>query len=479
VSPSETPFKECDIRGRYPDDLDEALFERIGAALGARIVEGCPATGGAAPSVLVGGDVRASTPRLKAALLAGLGLHPLRRIDLGLVPTPVLYWAKAAREATACAMVTASHKPPGWNGLEFMIGERPPLPDEIAALGAGGIPPAPRYGGRPMPAVESWRAARESYMGELEALFGGRGIEHLSIVLDAGNGCQAGIASRLLAKIGAEVFALHDWPDGSFPCRHPDTARPEHLMAAREAVVHRAATFGVAFDGDGDRLAVIDERGRVLAPEQLAMILLDGPLRPAPGAAVVLDLECSAKLETRVRAVGGVPRRSRSGRAHMKRMMIDEGAVLGVNMSGGFFLGRLDGRDDPLVIALLLAGALAAGRFSLAGAADSLPVMAITPDIRVPMPPEQIDAVLARCEAEAGEARVDTLDGVRLTWDDGWALVRRSITEPALTIRMEGEDGAALAGVVERIARLVGEFGSDQCRQALMAGADGRRQPAS
>lgn len=445
-------FKDCDIRGPYPEEVSDDLFEVVGAAYGADVA------GGSFPGlqermIVIGGDARETTPRLKTRLTDGLAIHPLRIIDLGArVPTPVTYWAKAELRAQASAIVTASHNPPHWNGLKVMNGDRPPRPEDIARLAAydGEV-----GGQRPRAEVTSWPGATETYIGRLTETFAESGVDGLHVVIDPGNGCQSGIASRVYRALGAEVEALHDRADGRFPDRHPDCAVPENLTAVCAAVRERGADLGIAFDGDGDRLAAVDGQGRVLGSERLGMVLLPAIMEDGSSAPVVIDIKCSMALEECIEKLGGRAIRSKSGHAYMKQVVLDSGAVAGIEVSGHVFLGELDGRDDPLHTSLRLCRYLAARERSLAEMVDALPPMYMTPDIRIAMDAPEIDRLLTSAPEAFSDARIEDLDGVRIVWPTGWLLIRRSITEPKVTLRMEGQTQRDLEDISERV---VGRF---------------------
>ena len=248
--------------------------------------------------------------------------------------------------------------------------------------------------------------------------------------------------------------ALHDTVDGLYRARRPDCAVAENLTALSAAVIESGADLGIAFDGDGDRLAVVDGRGRVLGSERLAMVLLGGALGETAGTSVIVDVKCSMHLEHMIRAKGAVPVRCKSGHAYMKRQVLERGALAGVELSGHVFLSHIDGRDDPLFAALLLASWLSEQSVSLAEMVDGLPTMYMTADIRVDLPADEISRVLDVCAAGIEGAEVERLDGVRLVWPEGWVLARRSITEPKITIRLEGETPADL----RRIGIRFGDF---------------------
>lgn len=427
--------KDCDIRGRYPEEVNEALFLQLGKAFGQQVTSSVHGDQGKA-TVVVGCDDRPSTPALKKSFLTGLTAHDLRIMDLGVVPTPVVYWAKERIEAQASAIITASHNPPEFNGLKVMDGMRPPTPDMIRAL-------AEEKGGMSLRSgpgdLRPWPEALPTYKSEMIESFTGHGIEKLSIVLDPGTGCQSGVASGIFRGLGARVLALHDHLDGTFPERHPDCAIPEHLATLMAAVRESSADLGVAFDGDGDRMAVVDDLGRIVASEHLGMVLVKGPLHLEPEIPVIIDLKCSMHLDRLVSQLQGRPIRCKSGHAYMKDMVIEKGAIMGVELSGHVFLGRLNGRDDPLYTALMLAEYLAGETRPISALVDALPRMIMTKDLRISMAEEEIEHIIDGLKQGLEGARVEMLDGVRLVWDHGWLLARKSITEPKITIRWEGE----------------------------------------
>jgi phosphomannomutase / phosphoglucomutase len=443
--------KDCDIRGRYPEEVNEDLFLHFGKAFGRQVTAAAHGERGKA-TVIVGCDDRPSTPALKKSFLTGLTAYDLRITDLGVVPTPVVYWAKERLEAQASAIITASHNPSEFNGLKVMNGKRPPTSDMLRALaeeedrndiaflsGQGCFTP--------------WPEALAAYKSEMIERFAGHGIESLSIVLDPGTGCQSGVASEVFRELGAKVAALHDHLDGTYPERHPDCAIPEHLAPLMSAVRKFGADLGVAFDGDGDRIAVVDDQGRIIASEHLGMILLEGPLRPDPGMPVIIDLKCSMHLDRLVSHLQGRPVRCKSGHAYMKDMVLELGAIMGIELSGHIFLKGLKGRDDPLYTALILSEYLASQTHSLSSLVSRLPRLIMTKDLRIPMSGEEMEQILEGLKHGLEGARMEMLDGVRLIWDHGWLLARKSITEPKITLRWEGETATDL----KRIGRLLAD----------------------
>jgi phosphomannomutase/phosphoglucomutase len=294
-------FKDCDIRGTTPDQVNADIFARVGREFG-KLVAGEDAEG--PPRVVIGGDGRHSTPDLLAAAIRGLAGSPIEIVDLGTcVPTPTIYWAKDHLGTQASAIITASHNPPHWNGLKVMRGTWPPRPEDILFL-------AEKAGeNEALPATSPARRVKvetivQDYMTAMIKAFGAQSLGALKIVVDPGNGCLSGVASHVFRELGAEVIALHDRIDADFSERNPDCAVPEHLVALVDAVRSEAADFGVAFDGDGDRLAVVDDTGRLLGSERLAMLLFEGAVPLGAQDVVILDNKCSLHLDRAIAAHG-------------------------------------------------------------------------------------------------------------------------------------------------------------------------------
>ncbi|MDJ1017916.1 MAG: hypothetical protein QNJ35_15515 [Paracoccaceae bacterium] len=431
-------FKDCDIRGTTPDQVNADIFSRVGREFG-RLLAKDAAEGRSGGTIVIGGDGRHSTPDLLAATIRGLAGSEVQIIDLGAcVPTPTIYWAKEHLGAHASAIVTASHNPPHWNGLKVMRGKMPPRPEDILFL-ADTASENDEIPSSSQSRAESMGTIVKDYMHALRERFGSQSLEGLKVVVDPGNGCLSGIASGMFRELGADVVALHDRIDADFSERNPDCAVAENLADLVKAVKDESADFGIGYDGDGDRLAVVDDTGRLLGSERLAMLLFQGAVPLGDGDKAILDIKCSMHLERAIAALGGAAIRCKSGHAYMKRMVLETGAVAGVEVSGHVFLGAINARDDPLHTSLLLAGWLARQNSPMSAFVDEFPKMFMTSDIRVEMGKEDIDQLLADCALGLAGADVQEIDGVRLVWPHGWLLARRSITEPKVTIRLEGE----------------------------------------
>ncbi|MBI4581646.1 MAG: phosphomannomutase/phosphoglucomutase [Planctomycetes bacterium] len=431
-------FKACDVRGVVGEELDEPLFGRLGRSLGAMI------RGRGGTAACLGGDLRSSTPALKQALLTGLLEAGVKVHDAGRVPTPVVHFAGRSLECPNVIIVTASHNEGRYNGLKFMVAGRPAVPALIEELRAG--LDAPVAG--PAAAVEPMINVFDDYASWVRSqaaeLVPGT-PRRLRIVVDPMGGALAGLAGRVLGDAGFDAVTINDEVDPDFAERPPNPAVDGHLEPLSARVREEEAKMGLAFDGDGDRVAILDHEGRIVRPEQIAVLLARQMLsRPA----VVYDQKCASVVASAVTATGGRSIMQPSGHGFIKTAMIDEGADLGVEVSGHYFFKTLGGGDDGLLAALLVARVVATADQTLAELIAPIGWPAITPDLRVPVD-EPADGLLEQVAAQCG-GRVSRLDGVRAEYDGGWALARASITEPVMTFRFEGRDAAHIRQIAEQ-----------------------------
>ncbi len=435
-------FKVCDIRGVYGTELTDDTAERLGRAVGARL---------AGEAVAVGGDLRPSTTALKAALIAGLRRGGAGVVDLGRVPTPAFYFGRTRAGARGGIMVTASHNPPRDNGFKVVLGDLPITPEELQALAAE-MAALPAVGAAGVIGTGDTPDQNEeimaAYADSLVAAF--PDLRPRRVVVDAGHGSMWQVAPEVLRRLGQEVVELFCTPDGTFPGRDPNPSVPEHLAALRRAVSEHGADLGVAYDGDGDRAIFVDERGRVAAADRAFVLLVRQMLPGEPGASVVYDLKSSVAVPEAIIAGGGRPFMERSGHAFIKRRMIQEHALLAGEISGHYFF-RTVGGDDPLYATGLMLRALDAQGRSMAAAMDTVPAYPISPDIRLPCPAPRAAEIQAQVLAAFSDHPIDTLDGVRITFAEGWALVRTSVTEPLLTLRFEAHTQAALRAIQRQV----------------------------
>lgn len=431
-------YLPCDIRGPV-SELSTDLYAAWGRSIGRRLEPGA--------DVYVGGDVRISTPEFLSALVSGLCDTGACVHDLGIVPTPLVYFAKRTKAASACAIVTASHSPPDRNGLKWMISNRPPTEDMVADFRreqhesgdfkAAGI------------SVEEniWPDYRTWVRGVAEKLH----REDLRILIDPGNGCWAECATALYRKCipSAHIDSIHDRRDGTFRDRKPDSADPRNLSVLSDTVKRERYDIGLAFDGDGDRIAVVDETGRVLTAEEATSILLSSFGDGISGQPFVHDIKFSEVVSRVASDLGALPVVERSGHAFIRTRMLEENALFGAEISGHYFYRELEGGDDAFYCGLVLMHHLRRTGRTLSSLRADCPEVYMTPDLRIRADAKKASRVFELMRSKFGEDRISTVDGIRLTFPRGWALVRQSVTEPALTFRFEGTSEPDLVQIVE------------------------------
>ena len=430
-------FKDCDIRGIYPGEIDEASAYAAGRAL---------ATLHPDARIAVGGDVRLSTPALKASFIRGLMDSGARVTDIGTIPTPALYWALKHLDVEGGATVTASHNPPRHNGIKFMFGDQPVTRDIMDRVEATVV------GGQFAEGAGACEAAAvlTPYMDDLAARF--TAPRPLRIVVDAGNGAMSNVAPAVLRRCGYDVAELFCEPDGRFPNRDPNPAEYDHLGAVCRKVAEEKADLGVAFDGDGDRAVFIDDQGRAVMNEKSLVLFIRRLLKDRP-TPVGYDQKSSSVIRRATLAMGGTPVPERSGHAFIKRHFLEVGAAIAGEVSGHFFFGEL-GYDDGLFAALVMAQLLAESEEPLSALVDGIVCPPITPDLRMRCPYDQQDQWLSRVEARGLElgGQASHLDGVRLDFEDGWLLLRKSVTAEQVTLRAEADTPARLRQLLEMVA---------------------------
>ncbi len=440
-------FKSCDIRGLYGRELTPEFAVELGRAIGTHLAGG---------RVVVGGDVRPSTPILKGAVIEGLLSAGCYVLDLGLAPTSAVYFAQARLGADGAVMVTASHNPAGYNGFKMMLGEWPATENDLLAL-------RQRMERRDFREGQGyWDRADvlEAYQVDISRFF--KQGRDLRVVVDAGNGCLSRVAPATLRRKGYKVIERFCEIDGRFPNRNPNPAVAANLAGLGEQVVAGRADLGAAYDGDGDRAVFADEQGRILAGDHVLVLFIRHLLPSArtPGErTVVYDIKCSSVVAEEVERWQGLPRMEPSGHTFIKTALLQEGAALGGEISGHYFFGPL-GRDDALYATLLLLQILSETGRPLSALVDDLPHYPITPDLRLPCPYGEQAPILAALQAAfAGDHEIATIDGVRISFEDGWALARSSVTEPLLTVRFEAHTEARLHEIQAEVARRVPALG--------------------
>lgn len=446
-------FREYDIRGVVGADLDAGVAHLVGQAFGTYLDRR------GARRVAVGHDNRHSSPELYHAVIDGLRSAGRDVVALGLVLTPMLYFALHRLPVEGGVMVTASHNPPEFNGFKLAHGPGTlygPQIQEVYRLarsgdlvrGAGGL---------------EARAIVPDYAAELaERIRLGPG--RLRVALDCGNGTAGAFAPDILARWGCTVVPLYCEPDPTFPHHHPDPVDPRNLADLIRVVRDEGADLGLGIDGDGDRLGVVDDRGEILWGDLLMALFWREVLQAHPGAVALVEVKCSQALVDEIRRLGGRPEWTRTGHSLIKARMRELGAVFTGEMSGHlFFADEYYGYDDALYAAGRLLRLLTRSGRKLSDLVAEIPRYHATPEIRVPCPDSRKFQVVEEVTRELrGRFEVIDVDGVRVQLPDGWALVRASNTQPVLVVRAEGRTPEALArakAVVEEALRRHPEVG--------------------
>ena len=437
-----TMFREYDIRGFVDQNFTEAVLDRLGAALGSFLAT---ESGGEPGKVAVGRDVRLSSQRYAATFIEGLRRTGAHVIDVGQVPTPLLYFAVNTLHTNGGGCVTASHNPPEFNGLKARKREAglpngvPLRPADIQTLYA--VAESGKFRHADTPGGLEHRDVVDDYVRYVAKQV--HLAKPLRVVIDAGNGVAGPVAIQTLTALGCEVVPLYCEPDGTFPNHMPDPLKPSNLIDLIAKVKETGADMGIALDGDGDRLGVVDNAGEILWADQYLVLLARDALREHPGGSVVFDVKCSQGLIDGIRAAGGVPVMSRTGYPNIMARRRETNAILAGELSGHTFFNDpvIDFDDGTFAGANLLAALSRAGA-PLSEIVAGLPKYHATPEQRFYCADDAKFGVIEQLQEafakESGVHDVTVLDGARVTLDGGWGIVRASNTEPAITTRFEG-----------------------------------------
>ena len=449
-------FRAYDIRGIVGDTLTPEIVRWIGRAIGAE------AHHRGVRTLVAGRDGRHSSPELFAALATGMRESGRDVVDVGRVPTPVLYFAAEHLRIASGVMVTGSHNPADYNGLKIVLAGETLHGGAIRDLGRR-IEEDDLDAGQGASAPAALRSAEVvgDYIDRIrEEIPAVPGHEARKIVIDCGNGVAGEVAPRLLRALGHEVVELYCDVDGDFPNHHPDPSAPANLRDLIASVREHGADLGLAFDGDGDRLGAVDGDGTIIWPDRQMMLFAGDVLADNPGAEIVFDVKCSSLLPALIERLGGRPVMWKTGHSFIKARLRQTGALLAGEMSGHvFFADRWYGFDDALYAAARLVQILTALGEPSSRVFARLPAAKATPEIRISVgeggQAQLVESLLAGDHFAGG--RKTTIDGLRVDFADRWGLARASNTEPSLVLRFEGTDDEALE-------RIQGEF-----RQALLS----------
>ena len=436
-----TSLREYDIRGIIGETLGEADAYAIGRGFGTLVAR----AGGKA--VAVGYDGRTSSPILEAALVKGLNESGIHAVRVGEGPTPMLYYGSETLGVDGGIQITGSHNPPNYNGFKMVFQGRPFYGADIQTLGVMAASGDWDEGSAGSEAVD----IMDRYVDRLVEDFQGGTFR---IGWDAGNGAAGPALEKLVAKLPGEHFTLYTDVDGTFPNHHPDPTEEKNLADLKALVADKGLDFGIAFDGDGDRIGAIDGEGRVIWGDQLLSIFAEPVLKELPGATIIADVKASQALFDRVAELGGQPVMWKTGHSLVKSKMKETASPLAGEMSGHiFFKHRYYGFDDALYAAVRLIEASHLLGKSVTQLRGEMPAMVNTPEMRFQVDEARkfavVDEVLARLEADG--AQVDRTDGARVNTADGWWLLRASNTQDVLVARAEAKDEAGLERLLAQI----------------------------
>lgn len=441
-------FRAYDIRGIVGKTLTKEIVYDIGRALGSEAKEsGCQ-------GIVVGRDGRNSSQGLTEALNKGIASTGLNILDIGLVPTPALYFVTHHYPGQSGVMITGGHNPPQYNGIKIVVNGTTLAGESIQKLRQR-IDQQDFASGAPGSITENELFANE-YIGMIsENVHLGRPMK---IVVDCGNGAAGKVAPLLLKTLGCEVIELFCDIDGNFPNHHPDPSKPENLADVIAAVRHYEAEVGLAFDGDGDRLGVVDSSGKIIWPDRQMMLFAKDVLAAKHGAEIIYDVKCSRHLAAQIKQYGGRPLLWKTGHSLMKAKLQETGAKLAGEMSGHiFFNDRWFGFDDALYAAARLIEILSADTRASSEVFADFPDSVNTPELNVILPEGEnvkiVQSLLAA--AQFSDAEIVTIDGLRADFRDGWGLVRASNTTPSLMLRFEADNAAALGRIQARFKELL------------------------
>ncbi len=437
-------LREYDIRGIVGETLTEADAFAIGRVFGSMVAE----VGGR--KVAVGRDGRLSSPALAAALIKGLTESGMDVVDVGQGPTPMLYYASFTEPADGAVMVTGSHNPPNYNGFKMMLKNKPFFGKQIQDLGARAA------AGQVVPASQGdvvQKDISDAYVARMVQDWDGE--RKLKVVWDNGNGAAGDVLMKLLEKLPGEHKALNAKIDGTFPAHHPDPTVPKNLEQLIAAVAAEGADVGIAFDGDADRIGLVDNEGHILFGDQFLILMARDVLREHPGATIIADVKASQVLFDEIAKAGGQPLMWKTGHSLIKSKMAEQGSPLAGEMSGHIFYNdKWYGFDDALYAAVRILGVIARMPETLGAFRASLPAVVNTPELRFDCAEDRKFAVVAEVAERlkaAGEKVSDT-DGVRVNTEDGWWLLRASNTQAVLVARAESNSEAGLSRLKAALA---------------------------
>ena len=433
-------FREYDIRGVYPKDLNEDVYFEIGNAIASK----CNQL--SIDSIVLGRDGRLSGKSLMNALENSLLSNGINVENIGIVTSPLLYYAAKKHSSKSGIMVTGSHNPKEYNGIKMIINDEPVSGTEIFKL--VGTPNNSNSKGTSTINND----VIDNYIEEVKS----KSIQsnhEIKVVIDCGNGAAGVIAPKLFKALGFNVVEIYSEVDGNFPNHHPDPGKPENLKDLSDKVLNEKANIGLAFDGDGDRLGVVDNEGKIIPQDKFLMLLAKDILKNSPQAKIIFDVKCTNRLKDVILSFGGEPIMSPTGHFHIKKMLRKTNAHLAGEMSGHiFFNDDWYGFDDAHYSGFRLLKILIENESELSELLGEFPEGFTTPEINLDVDEDKKFQIVDEFKKSASfeNASVSMLDGLRVEYDDGWGLLRASNTTPKLVLRFEGTSQKSLDGIIQK-----------------------------
>ncbi|GAB4335568.1 MAG: phosphomannomutase/phosphoglucomutase [Calditrichia bacterium] len=446
-------FREYDIRGIVDKDLTDDVVYLLGKAYGTYLQR----QGGKKASV--GGDVRLSTERFRKALIKGITDSGCDVVNIGVVPTPAQYFSLYKLNVDGGIMITGSHNPPEFNGFKMSVG--------MASIYGGEIQKLKKI------IEEEQFLSGEGKVDDYDIL--PEYIEEIKnrieiknpvkVVIDCGNGAGSLVAERLMNALGINAYFMYNEPDGRFPNHHPDPTVEEYIQDLKEQVLELKADLGIAYDGDADRIGVIDNKGNIVWGDKLLILFARDALKENPGQKIIFEVKCSQALPEAIKAAGGVPIMWKTGHSLLKKKMKETGATIAGEMSGHlFFADRYHGYDDAIYASARLIELLSREQKTIPELLADVPKYYATPEIRLECPSDAEKFKIANAAAEYFKANHEVIDvdGVRILFGDGWGLVRASNTQPVLVLRFEARTPERLEEIKNSVIEKLKEFGQFQ-----------------
>ena len=433
-------FREYDIRGVYPIDLNEDIYFEIGNAIASK----CNQL--SIDSIVLGRDGRLSGKSLMNALENSLINNGINVENIGIVTSPLLYYAAKKHSSKSGIMVTGSHNPKEYNGIKMIIDDEPVSGKEIFEL----------IGTPNNATIKGTASVNEDVIDNYIEEVKSKSIQskdEIKVVIDCGNGAAGVIAPKLFTALGFNVVEIYSEVDGNFPNHHPDPGNPENLKDLSDKVLSEKANIGLAFDGDGDRLGVVDNKGKIIPQDKFLMLLAKDILKNSPKAKIIFDVKCTNRLKDVILGYGGEPIMSPTGHFHIKKMLRKTNAHLAGEMSGHiFFNDDWYGFDDAHYSGFRLIKILIENESELAELLAEFPDGFTTPEINLDVDEDKKFQIVDEFKKSASfeNASVSMLDGLRVEYEDGWGLLRASNTTPKLVLRFEGTSQKSLDGIIRK-----------------------------